>query len=240
MGQTHPDAHTRPPTRERRGTTERRCSRATATASQRQNRASIPKSTSDQFGTPARPDETLPNRPRTSARSAAKGDAVQTPRDRCRPHSTHRPLTSVGAIKRATKDRTYGQAHREHPSPWGGRMTGREQPNPPAGLRSEVAALTSRCRAGLGERTPSRPHVPRRDLRKGTRSGNPSIVRSEPAMAAASASTSRCSKRRRGSARPPSRRTADADHHAAATGSARRRVTGWPVRAARRWQRARS
>ena len=39
-------------------------------------------------------------------------------------------------------------------------MTSREQPNPPAGSRSEVAALTSRRQAGLGERTPSRPRVP--------------------------------------------------------------------------------
>ena len=63
MGQTHPDAHTKQPTRERRGTTERRCSRATATASPRQNRAL----TSDEIVTPARP----PSRPLTRTQSAS-------------------------------------------------------------------------------------------------------------------------------------------------------------------------
>jgi hypothetical protein len=98
--------------------------------------------------TRARPHETVPSRPLTSTRSTAKGEAAQTRRDRRGPHSTHPPPTTAGAIE-ATTDRTYGQAQHEHPPPRGGRMTSREQPNPPASLRSEVAALPQRVPTGL-------------------------------------------------------------------------------------------
>jgi len=233
------------PTRERRGTTERRCSQATGTASLRPIRAL----TSDEIVTPARPprDPPLPRaarsqgpnrRPRRPTGPCPHGPM---PPDPCRchrartvtvrdqpnsphcapksapmgvptsivivrgPQSTHPPLTGR-RYRRATTDRTYGQAHHEQPSP-----LGRSHDRPRAAKSTRWLAVRScrahhRRQAGLAERTPSRPRVPRRDLRKGTRSGNPSIVRPEPAMAAASASTSCCSKRRRGSARPPSRR----------------------------------
>ena len=159
-----------------------------------------------------RPTELASLRPKTAPMGVPRRVVIVR-----KPQSIHPPLTSVGAIERATTDRTYGQAHREHPSPWGGPMTSRKQPNPPAGLRSEVAALPQRVPTGLG-----------RDLRKGTGSGNPSMVRSEPAMAAASASTSRCSKSRIGRAvaggverARPAAAGADADHQAAQRGSPR-------------------
>ncbi len=148
-----------------------------------------------------RPTELASLRPKNRANGGAH-------KHRHRPRTTkHPPSTDRAALSNAPQPIEHTAKHvTSSHLPWGGRMTGREQPNPPAGSRSEVAALTTGARLVWGSAPRRVPDVPRRDLRKGTRSGNASIVRPEPAMAAASASTSRCSKRRRGSARPPSRR----------------------------------
>ena len=268
------------PTRERRGTTERRCSQATGTASLRPIRALA----SDEIVTPARPprDPTLPRaarsqgpnrRPRRPTGPCPHGPMPPDPcrchrartvtvRDRpnslhCAPKSApnggahkhrhrprttkHPPSTDRAALSNAPQPIEHTAKHiTSSHLPWGGRMTGREQPNPPAGSWSEAAALTTGARLVWGSAPRRVPAYPDAIYAKGREAEiRASSARSRPwlpprpprAVARTDGGVQR--------ARPAAVGT-DADHQAAATGSARRRVTGWPVRAARRWQRARS
>ena len=108
-------------------------------------------------------------------------------------------------------------------------MTGREQPNPPAGSWSEAAALTTGARLVWGSAPRRVPAYPDAIYAKGREAEiRASSARSRPwlppraprAVARTDGGVQR--------ARPAAVGT-DADHQAAATGSARRRVTGWPV-----------
>jgi hypothetical protein len=189
------------PTRERRGTTERRCSQATGTASLRPIRAL----TSDEIVTPARPprDPPPPSRPLTRTQSAstathgplpARPDAAgplpvspRAHRDRPRPTelaslcpkkranggahkhrhrprtTKHPPSTDRAALSNAPQPIEHTAKHiTSSHLPWGGRMTGREQPNPPAGSRSEVAALTTGARLVWGSAPRRVPRTPTR------------------------------------------------------------------------------
>ena len=267
------------PTRERRGTTERRCSQATGTASLRPIRAL----TSDEIVTPARPprDPPPPSRPLTRTQSAstathgplpARPDAAgplpvspRAHRDRPRPTelaslcpkkranggahkhrhrprtTKHPPSTDRAALSVAPQPIEHTAKHiTSSHLPWGGRMTGREQPNRPAGSWSEAAALTTGARLVWGSAPRRVPAYPDAIYAKGREAEiRASSARSRPWLPPR---PPRAVARKDGGvqrARPAAVGT-DADHQAAATGSARRRVTGWPVRAARRWQRARS
>jgi hypothetical protein len=101
-----------------------------------------------------RPTELASLRPKKRANGGAH-------KHRHRPRTTkHPPSTDRAALSNAPQPIEHTAKHiTSSHLPWGGRMTRREQPNPPAGSRSDVAALHHRCQAGLGERTPSRPRV---------------------------------------------------------------------------------
>jgi len=125
---------------------------------------------------PARPDAAGPlpvsprahrDRPRPTElaslcpKKRANGGAHK---HRHRPRTTkHPPSTDRAALSNAPQPIEHTAKHiTSSHLLWGGRMTGREQPNPPAGSRSEVAALTTGARLVWGSAPRRVPRTPTR------------------------------------------------------------------------------